>query len=269
MEQNNAKDKGPGELGKGITAVMNTYNAEEHLDRVLESLKGFDEIVVCDMESTDRTREIAKSRGAKVVTFPKGEHKICEPARDFAIHAASNDWVLVVDADELVPDSLRTYLYKRIKDGFSGSLAVPRRNMMIGRHVHDTPDYQLRFFRQSKAQWPPVIHARPLTEKPVEKIPASDPGLYLVHLDDAPMSSRFDKMNRYSDYEVPKRKGRNFGAASLLFRPAMFFLKTLVGGGSWKDGRRGIINAYTKMIYQLMLMSKVVESEEREKEKHQ
>ena len=46
-----------------ISVVINTYNAEEHLAECLEAVKDFDEIVVCDMESTDHTVEIAKMAG--------------------------------------------------------------------------------------------------------------------------------------------------------------------------------------------------------------
>ena len=46
--------------GQQISVVINTYNAERLLKRVLESVKDFDEIVVCDMESTDATVEIAR-----------------------------------------------------------------------------------------------------------------------------------------------------------------------------------------------------------------
>ena len=83
-----------------ISVVINTYNAEQNLERVLESVQGFDEVLICDMESTDHTLEIARKKGCKVVTFPKADHKSAEPARTFAIQAASNPWVLVVDADE-------------------------------------------------------------------------------------------------------------------------------------------------------------------------
>ena len=46
---------------EGITVVINTYNAARHLTMVLEAVKGFDEVLVCDMESTDNTLEIARS----------------------------------------------------------------------------------------------------------------------------------------------------------------------------------------------------------------
>ena len=73
---------------KEISVVINTYNAEKFLQRVLDSVKDFDEVVICDMESTDHTVEIAQRAGCKVVTFPKGNHTCAEPARTFAIQSA-------------------------------------------------------------------------------------------------------------------------------------------------------------------------------------
>ena len=52
-----------------ISVIINTYNASKHLKQVLEAVKGFDEIVICDMESTDNTIEIAKTFNCKIVTF--------------------------------------------------------------------------------------------------------------------------------------------------------------------------------------------------------
>ena len=99
-----------------ISVVINTYNAQEHLAKVLESVKDFDEVVVCDMESTDDTVKIAEKYGCRVVTFPKNGHTCCEPARTFAIQAARNPWVLVVDADEIVTPELREALYEVVKE---------------------------------------------------------------------------------------------------------------------------------------------------------
>ena len=115
-------------MGK-ISVVINTYNAERDLRQVLESVKEFDEIVVCDMESTDRTLEIAKEYGCRIVTFPKGEHRIVEPAREFAIHQAQHEWVFVVDSDELVSVALRKYLYEQIaRNDCPDGIAIPRKN---------------------------------------------------------------------------------------------------------------------------------------------
>ena len=53
-----------------ISVVINTYNASQHLAEVLETVKGFDEVVICDMESTDNTLDIARKYGCKIVIFP-------------------------------------------------------------------------------------------------------------------------------------------------------------------------------------------------------
>lgn len=243
-----------------ISAVLNTYNASKYLREVLESLTDFDEILVCDMESTDETVEIAREYGCRVISFPKNNANICEPARDFAIHKAENEWVLVVDADEIVTPQLREYLYGRVAEtGFKSGLLIPRLNTFLGSPATGTPDYQLRFFPRDKTFWPPVIHARPVVDGPVEKITASRRELYLRHLDDASISSRISKINRYTDNELPKRMSRHNGIAGMLFRPAWFFIRSLVIGGGWRDGRRGIIKAYMDMIYQSTLIAKIEE----------
>ena len=72
-----------------ISVVIQTYNSEQFLERVLNSVKEFDEIVVCDMYSTDRTIEIARKFDCKIVYHKKTD--FCEPARNFAIHSATYD----------------------------------------------------------------------------------------------------------------------------------------------------------------------------------
>ena len=244
-------------MSEKISVVINTYNAEAHLRRVLDSVRDFDEVVVCDMESTDGTVAIAKEYGCRVVTFPKG---------DFAVHSAMSEWVLVVDADEVVPAALRCYLYERIAEpGFGSALAVARQNLFMGRPETSSPDYQLRFFQRDKCTWPPTIHSRPDIDGPVENIPASRRDLYLIHLDDPTIASRIDKMNRYTDYEVSKRAGRQYGPMKLLFRPVWFFVRSYVFGGGFLDGRRGLLRAYMKTVYQMTLLSKITEQQLKDK----
>lgn len=250
---------------KRISAVINTYNASEHLAKVLDHLKGFDEIVVCDMESTDDTIAIAHQYGCKTVTFPKGDIKICEPARNTAIQAASNDWVLVVDADELIPHTLRDYLYEFIKNpGDTMALDIPRINKFMGSSISSTPDFQLRFFRKEKVDWPAIIHANPKIDGPVKKVPTRSE-FSIIHLDDASISSRLNKLNNYTDYEVPKRSQKHYGALSIFVRPVWFFIKNYIIGGGYKDGKRGLVHSYMASVYQIVLLAKLLEKETLEK----
>jgi glycosyltransferase involved in cell wall biosynthesis len=82
-----------------VSVVINTLNEEHNIVECIASVRGFaDEIVVCDMESDDRTVELAKAHGARVVSHPRAG--FVEPARRYAIAQAGHPWVLVLDADE-------------------------------------------------------------------------------------------------------------------------------------------------------------------------
>ncbi len=243
-----------------ISAVINTYNASPTLTRCLESLKVFDEIVVCDMESTDDTRDIALSHGARVVTFPKGNYNICEPARDFAIHSASCPWVIVVDADEVVPESLARYLYDYIRrSDRAEAVSIPFASMFMGRFTSTVTERHTRFFLKDKATWPPVIHSKVRIDGRIYRLPAKK-RYEIIHFDNPSIAARIDKLNRYSDNEVVKRLERRYSTMSLLFRPWLFFFKMLVMKGGFRDGKRGIIRAYLEMMYQVALLGKHLEN---------
>lgn len=248
-------------MGK-ISVVINTYNAEKYLREVLSSALAFDEIVVCDMESTDRTVAIANEFGCKVVVYPKGDVSICEPARNTAIQSASNPWVLIVDADELVPQALRDFLYSHIKGNpGAAALDICRQNRFMGRPATEGCDRQLRFFRKDRVYWPPTIHSRPIIDGKVEKMPSDKKNLYLIHLDNPTIAQRVRKLDNYSTQEVEKRINRSFSCGSLLLRPVWAFIRTLIFRRGFRDGRRGVIRAQLNAFYQLLVMAKVIEKQ--------
>ena len=241
-----------------ISVVINTYNARQHLAKVLESVKDFDEVVVCDMESTDDTVAIAEQYGCKVVTFPKGNHTCCEPARTFAIQSASNSWVLVVDADEIVTPDLREALYEVEKEGSSpvAGYYIPRQNMFMGMFVRDFHyDYQLRFLVREGTEWPPTIHSLPKVPGRVEKLQAPKEAR-LLHLMDETMHEYVAKMNVYTDNETEKKQ---YGVAALFWRPLWRFFKSYVMDGSFRMGIRGLIRSGMHAVYQFILMAKIIE----------
>ena len=248
-----------------ISVVINTYNAEKFLKRVLDSVKDFDEIVVCDMESTDNTVAIAKEYGCKVVVFPKGNCTIVEPARNFAIQSATMKWVLVLDADELVTPELKEYLYKHIShENAAQGLWIPRKNYFMGRFMHCFyPDYILRFFIKDGAEWPPYIHSVPIIKGLINKIPAKRKELAFIHLANDNLRSRIDKTNLYTENEVEKRKHKNYGMAALIHRPFFRFFKAYILKGGIRDGKAGFICACYEAIYQFIAVTKIIEKKYR------
>ena len=244
-----------------ISVVINTWNAEQHLRKVLESVKGFDEVLVCDMESTDSTLEIAREYGCRIVTFPKEGHTIVEPAREFAIHEAIHKWVLVIDADEVVTPQLKDYLYSQISQsqGPTG-IAIPRKNYFMGQFLHSAyPDYVLRFFQKEKTHWPAVIHCSPEVDGNVVRIPAKHKELALEHLANDSVSDILRKSNTYSDYELPRRRHKNYGLWALFSRPTFRFVKSYIIKKGFLDGKPGLIHALLDGYYQFIIVSKLME----------
>jgi len=114
-----------------ISVVINTLNEERNLPYALRSVHSWaDEIIVVDMYSEDCTVEIAKQYGATVYFHER--IAAFDGARQFAIEQASNEWILVLDADELVPKPLsRTCLDIVASEQFD-VVIIPRLNFLLG-----------------------------------------------------------------------------------------------------------------------------------------
>ena len=246
---------------KKISVVINTYNAERHLMQVINAASGFDEIVVCDMESTDNTLDIAKSMGCRVVTFEKKDHNIVEPARQFAIEQASFPWVLVLDADEIVSEELRTYLYNHISQpACVEGVAIPRKNYFMGKFMHACyPDYILRFFKKEVTTWPAIILASPIVDGRVIGLPRNRKDLAFYHLANDSISTLNNKNNVYSDNEISKRLHKHYGVGALLGRPFFRFFRSYILKGGFRDGVPGFIHAVWEGIYQFTIVAKMIE----------
>lgn len=244
----------------GISVVINTYNASEHLKKVMEGVKGFDQIVVCDMESTDNTLDIAREYGAKIMIFPKGNLNYVEPARMPAIQAADCKWVFVVDADEIVTPELKEYLYDFIKNpGKIAGLRVPRKNFIIDKFKKSSyPDYQLRFFIKEGSVWPKEIHTVPIVNGEVAKIPAKRKELALIHIP-TDMNGMIDRLNRYTSAEVIKHPKSRVSLLELVFQPWLRFVKSYLIKGGWRYGIAGYINAKSDATYRFYRLAKTYE----------
>ena len=248
-----------------ISVVINTYNAERHLEKVLTAAKEFDEIVVCDMESTDNTVKIAEHFGCKIVTFPKKDYVSAEPARNFAIQSASNPWVLVVDADEIITKELRDYLYATIAEtNCPAGLYIPRKNYVMNKFIKQTyPDPQLRFFKKEGSDWPPYVHTFPKVYGRVDKIPPERMELALIHISDTVYEQLY-KLNQYTENEVVKRQGMKVSVIKMFAKCTTRFFKSYILKGGFRYGIRGLAYAINDANYKFYTMLKIWEKQNQE-----
>ena len=246
-----------------ISVVIHTYNASRYLQRVLDSVKDFDEIIICDMESTDSTLDIARSMGCRILSVPKKNYTIPEPYRDYAIHSASYEWVLVVDADELVTPGLKDFLYDHIsKPDAEPGVRIPRMNYVFNQFQSSTyPDYQLRFMFRDKAHWPNRIHSLPDVDGEVLTIPSGRKDLAFRHLQ-SNMRDQITRMNYYTDNELARRRTKKASLWRLWLEPKFRFFKSYVMKGGFRNGTSGYILAKRGAFYRYALLSKLFEEQE-------
>ena len=242
-----------------ISVVIQTFNSGKYIRQCLESVHDFDEIVVCDMYSSDNTLSIAEEYGAKIVMHePCG---IVEPARNFAINQATLDWVLVVDSDEVIPEDLKNQLYKIItSENCPDALYIPRKNFFMNRLMRAAfPDYQLRFFRKNAFKsWPVTIHARPEIKGIISKIPKKE-SLAIIHLEENWIADWISKINRYTEREIERRKNKRKNIAGMIFQPfyRFFFIYFIKGG--FRDGKEGLIFSIIQACYKFFTHAKIIE----------
>jgi (heptosyl)LPS beta-1,4-glucosyltransferase len=247
-----------------VSVVINTLNEEKNLPRAIASVKTFaDEVIVCDMESGDKTVEIAKSLGAKVFVHKKTGY--VEPARNFAISKASNPWVLVLDADEEITDALAREINNILKNPKADYFRIPRKNMIFGKwmkHSRWWPDYNIRLFKKSFVSWNEVIHAVPITQGAGAEIKEKEEFAIIHHNYDS-VEQYIRRMNRYStQYAVLKvKEGYKFSWKDIIFKPTNEFLSRYFFGEGYKDGLHGLALSLLQAFSELTVYLKIWQKE--------
>ncbi|KKP40291.1 MAG: glycosyl transferase 2 [Candidatus Peregrinibacteria bacterium GW2011_GWC2_33_13] len=250
-----------------ISVVINTLNAEKYLEGCLESVKNFDEIIICDMYSTDKTTEIAQKFDCKIVYHEKIGY--VEPARNFAISQAARDWIFVVDADEIIPEKLveflKNFAQEQEKNNFQyTTVAIPRKNWFFGKFVNGdwAIDRPIRFFKKGSVNWKDEIHLFPKVDGQIFEIPMENEELTMIHYQCASISDLVNKANIYTNFEVKKwiDSYYNFSILSLIFEPFGVFLRMYFRQGGYKDGIHGFILALIRgYLYRFLIIVKIWE----------
>jgi len=153
-----------------ITVIIHTHNEEHNIKDCIEAAKLLtSEILVVDMESTDKTAEIARSQNVTVKTTLFSHY--VEPARAFGIKHASTEWVFIIDADERMTKKLAAEVKYAIdfdpaSPYFHSYFRIPRKNIFGKkvwlRHGGWWPDCQIRLLNKNYfKEWPKEIHSTP------------------------------------------------------------------------------------------------------------
>lgn len=246
-----------------VTLCVSTRNAAEQLSGCIESVRDWiPEIVVVDMESSDDTVAIARRYGANVVEVPAAGW--AEPGRQAGLDAATQPWILVLDADERAAPGVRDVLGELIKRGDVQGVWLPRQNFQFGWWVRESgiwPDWQLRFFRRDMTTWPAIwTHLGPQVSGSCIRAPARLENA-IVHHSFPSISSWVGAMNRYTDHEAVRleQAGRRASIRHLFGVPVARFAEVYLWRRGYRSGRYGLTVGLLSFCYWLVAELKLWE----------
>ncbi|MEY2502635.1 MAG: hypothetical protein QOI07_2969 [Verrucomicrobiota bacterium] len=278
----------PGERAVPVSVIIPVRQEAGNLPRCLESVKWADEIFVVDSHSTDTTSEIAAGRGAKVVqfefngTWPKKKNWALEnlPFR--------NDWVFILDADEVLPPEAEHEFAKAIAE--AGEVAgywINRRFMFMGKWLRHSyyPNWNLRLFRHPLGRYEKLTDAdtrsgdNEVHEHVIVNGPTGRLSCEMDHYAFPSVEVFVEKHNRYSNWEarvtaerklsgsdaqissqiVGRRRKLKLLSQRLPFRPLLRFLYVYVWQKGFLDGREGYYFARLHGFYEFLSVAKTYE----------
>jgi glycosyltransferase involved in cell wall biosynthesis len=242
-----------------LTAVVITYNEERNIARCLSSLKSVaDELIVIDSESTDATVAISKDLGAKVLNQPFLGYA---GQRIFSDNAASNDWVLMMDADEWLSDELAVSIADFKKSPKANACRFPRLNRYCGkwiRHGAWYPDKKIRLYDRTKGSWKGGnVHEYWEAHNSSERIYELRGNL--LHDSFQSLSSHLKKINRYTDIAAKDAvaDGKTASVFKIWFSPKWTFLSHYFFRFGFLDGFEGYTIARMSAFMTFMKYNKI------------
>ena len=241
-----------------LSVVVVTLNEAERLRACLESVAWADEIVVVDAESDDKTATIAREFTDRVVVRPWPGYAA---QKNTAIELATGDWILSLDADEVVSTDLAADVGRILTaNGPADGYAVPRRNIFWGRWVRHGglyPDWQVRLFRRTRGRFAArAVHESVSVDGRVERLAG-----HLEHRSYRDLGDFLARADRYATLAATEAvaQGRRAGVGDLVLRPLGRFVVMYVVRGGFLDGWRGFLLASLYAYYVLIRAAKIWE----------
>jgi glycosyltransferase involved in cell wall biosynthesis len=231
-----------------LSVVLATYNEASNLKRCLDSVAAIaDEIIIVDGESLDDTVVIAQKYGAKIITT--SNKPIFHINKQMAIDAATSDWILQLDADEVVDEEMsQAIIHLKQKGSTDSAFWLKRKNFFLGRFLTkggQYPDPVIRLCKRGKARLPQKsVHEQMEVEGTMGMLNG-----HLLHYN-APTFARYiTNANRYTLLTAKELRRQGIKLSFLhdlkylIIKPKLTFLSLYVRHRGYKDGFPGFVFA--------------------------
>jgi len=269
-----------------VSALILTLNEETNIAACLESLAWSDDIVVLDSLSTDRTQEIAREHGARVITRPFDNWSAHQ---NWAVQNIEfqHPWVLYLDADERCSPELRDEVLSRATPTSPEcAFRIRRKDYFMGqwlKHAQLYPTWLVRLFRPQHIRYERLVNPVAVVDGITGELGAD----IIHHPFSHGVAHWIARHNRYSDMEAVEalkvQSTRKAGGSLLssdpterrrvlkdLFvrmpaKPAIRFLYSYIWRRGFLDGNAGFTYALLISFYEYMISCKTAELKRRER----
>jgi glycosyltransferase involved in cell wall biosynthesis len=245
-----------------ISVLVHTLNEEANIRNCLECVKWADEIIIVDMYSDDRTVEIAKDYTDKIFFFERMGY--ADPARQFALEKASHEWILIVDADELISLDLKNHLISIMNDDDADVIFLPRKNylfghLMLGTNWGSLQDTLPRFFKKDFLEFSDNIHNFSTIKENSRVYHMEDPQIGILHFNYTDFEDFIVRMNNYTTIEAKSmyKNNEEFKTSKLIVIMVYEFYSRIIRFKGYKDGFIGYVLALTMAFYRLSIFMKL------------
>ncbi len=222
-----------------LSVIIITKNEASHISRCLESVKWVDEIIVLDSGSEDDTVAICRQYTDKIYQTDWPGFGI---QKQRALDKAAGDWILSIDADEIVTSELKLEIEAAFQQEHYKGYEIPRLSSYCGRQMRHGgwwPDYVLRLFRRDCGRFTDsVVHESIIVQGAVGRV--SSPLLHdaFVNLDEV-----LRKVNCYSGLgaEMLYQRGVRSSLSKAILKGLWTFIRTYCIKAAFLDGRQGLM----------------------------
>lgn len=242
-----------------ISAAILTRNSAGTLSACLRSLPDVSEILIIDDNSSDGTISIAMDFGARVLLRPLDNFS---SQRNFAIREAGFPWVLFLDSDEILDETLRKSIQEisfnnknTLPDGFMTN----RRNEIFGKiiaHGGWGNDYKMRLFPGEKNRFEGYVHEEVTIDGKITTLEGS-----IIHRNYKNVAHFLKKIPLYTELEKEQKLiAGEYGFSRIITRPLGEAYFRLVKMRGYRDGWRGYVLAVLMAYYVLLTYWKTLVS---------
>lgn len=241
-----------------LTVVILTKDEEKNIVDVIENArKVSDDILIIDSGSTDRTVDLAKANGARVV-YRAWDNDFAAQ-RNFALQHIKNEWILYLDADERLNEKLIAAIKITINKNENKQYIFKRKSVAFGQEFNYgvlQPDFVPRLFKASHVHWINKVHEKPVCQ---DKFVVLDG--YIEHYTYTGWLQYFNKFNQYTTIWAQNacERGRHTNYFKAYAHAFLGFIHMAVFKKGLLDGRLGLTLCIYHFMYTLTKYIKLID----------